>query len=123
MGCLYLHRPTNGLRDDICDLCVYVCVQWGILVMILHDVSDVVLEASKLCQYMQLEVAKDCGFVIFALTFFVTRLVMYGTQQYHLRIDVLPLMQHIMYHLSVAFRMHRTGERVGWECLYYILRY
>jgi len=51
--------------------------RWGILVMILHDVSDVVLEASKLCQYMQLEVAKDCGFVIFALTFFVTRLVMF----------------------------------------------
>ena len=65
-----------------------MCAQWGILVMILHDVSDVVLEGSKLCEYMQLEVAKDCGFVIFAITFFATRLVMYGTRKSYMRLDL-----------------------------------
>lgn len=49
--------------------------------MVLHDVSDVMLEASKLCQYTNLNIGKDIGFVLFAITFFVTRLVMYAARR------------------------------------------
>ena len=51
--------------------------RFGVLVMVLHDVSDVFLEVGKICIYMGMDTAKDIIFVVFALTFFVTRLVMY----------------------------------------------
>lgn len=92
---LYLHLTINHFfevkRKDFVEMLLHhvttlglILFSWfvnftrfGVLVMVLHDVSDVFLEVGKICIYMGMDTAKDIIFVVFALTFFVTRLVMY----------------------------------------------
>jgi ceramide synthetase len=49
----------------------------GSVVLILHDVSDIFLEGSKLCRYSGFESVTNVGFAIFALVFFVSRLIVF----------------------------------------------
>ena len=50
----------------------------GAVVKLLMDPADVPLHGAKLCKYCGLEFIADRCFELFALSFFVTRLVMYG---------------------------------------------
>ncbi|XP_027699874.1 ceramide synthase 4-like isoform X1 [Vombatus ursinus] len=52
----------------------------GALVMLLHDVSDVLLEAGKMFNYAKWKYSCDITFLIFALVFFVSRLIFFPTK-------------------------------------------
>ncbi|XP_019713310.1 ceramide synthase 5 isoform X3 [Hippocampus comes] len=52
-------------------------VRVGTLVMCVHDASDFLLEAAKLANYAKYQRLCDLLFIIFSLTFFVTRLVVF----------------------------------------------
>ncbi|XP_066557616.1 ceramide synthase 2 isoform X2 [Amia ocellicauda] len=52
-------------------------IRIGTLVMILHDVSDVILELAKIFNYAKLPVICNTLFVLFAFVFIVTRLVIF----------------------------------------------
>ena len=45
------------------------------MVLICHDLSDVLLEAAKLCKYCGAEAASTAIFVAFMLSWFLARLV------------------------------------------------
>ncbi|XP_056129181.1 ceramide synthase 5-like [Lampris incognitus] len=49
----------------------------GTLVMCVHDVSDIFLEAAKLANYAKCQRLCDVLFVVFGLSFFLARLVIY----------------------------------------------
>ncbi|KAF0036151.1 ceramide synthase 5-like [Scophthalmus maximus] len=49
----------------------------GTLVMCVHDASDIFLEAAKLANYAKYQRLCDGLFVLFSMSFFVTRLVIY----------------------------------------------
>ncbi|TNN75611.1 Ceramide synthase 2 [Liparis tanakae] len=56
------------------------CVNYiriGTLVMIVHDASDVLLESAKLFNYAKWEKTCKSLFVLFALVFMVTRLIIF----------------------------------------------
>jgi hypothetical protein len=52
-------------------------VRIGTVVLLCHDGSDVFLELAKLFNYMKMGTLCDATFVIFALAFFIGRLVLY----------------------------------------------
>jgi hypothetical protein len=55
----------------------------GIWVLLVHDLSDVFLELAKLTKYMDLKVLPDIIFVLFALSFLVTRLIIFPGRVIH----------------------------------------
>ncbi|XP_043833786.1 ceramide synthase 4-like [Dromiciops gliroides] len=52
-------------------------VHIGALVLLLHDVSDIFMEACKMLIYAQWRQARDIMFILFALVFFVSRLILF----------------------------------------------
>lgn len=52
-------------------------VRIGVVVLLCHDGSDIFLELAKLFNYLKLNTLTDITFTIFAIAFFVGRLVMY----------------------------------------------
>uniref|UniRef100_A0A3B1K7J6 Ceramide synthase 3 n=1 Tax=Astyanax mexicanus TaxID=7994 RepID=A0A3B1K7J6_ASTMX len=52
-------------------------IRVGTLVMLVHDASDVLLESAKLFNYSKWERACNSSFVLFAVVFMVTRLVIF----------------------------------------------
>ncbi|XP_072457062.1 ceramide synthase 4-like isoform X1 [Notamacropus eugenii] len=52
-------------------------VNVGALVLLLHDVSDVFLEAYKMLSYAQWKLAREATFIIFTLVFLSTRLILF----------------------------------------------
>ena len=52
----------------------------GALVLAVHDGCDVFLQAAKLLNYMHYRTATDLMFVVFALTFFVCRLIIFPSR-------------------------------------------
>eukprot|EP00475_Leptophrys_vorax_P027070 TRINITY_DN38567_c0_g1_i1.p1 TRINITY_DN38567_c0_g1~~TRINITY_DN38567_c0_g1_i1.p1 ORF type:complete len:377 (-),score=90.32 TRINITY_DN38567_c0_g1_i1:71-1201(-) len=49
----------------------------GVWVLLVHDFSDVFLELAKLTKYMELKFIPDVVFVVFAVSFLVTRLILF----------------------------------------------
>ncbi|XP_043833813.1 ceramide synthase 4-like [Dromiciops gliroides] len=52
-------------------------VNIGALVLLLHDVSDIFLEAYKMLSYAQWKQAREAVFILFALVFLITRLILF----------------------------------------------
>lgn len=67
----------------------YISVLWriGILVLIAHDFSDIFLELSKICLYMEIPILPDLIFVIFAVSFFICRLIVFPFYIIHSTFD------------------------------------
>ena len=52
-------------------------VRVGMLVVVLHDMADVTLEIAKMCLYANFQKASDTMYMVFAVTWIVTRLYIY----------------------------------------------
>jgi hypothetical protein len=91
----YLHQSIvlvflDGKRKDWVELGVHHAVtltlitisyllrhfRFGLVVLLIHDTSDVFLQLAKIFHYAELSAFTDITFAIFALVFFITRLVM-----------------------------------------------
>jgi ceramide synthetase len=95
---LYLHFMVYQFldikRSDFWEMfihhvatCVLISVSYysnllkvGILVLVVHDCADIVLEVGKLLNYMEIPTLPDIVFAVFAVTFFVSRLVIFPTK-------------------------------------------
>jgi ceramide synthetase len=85
----------------------------GILVLVVHDCADIFLELAKLFNYMEIPVLPDITFGVFAITFFVSRLVIYPrsivypalTKTQFMR-DMYPGFMFIPYFLCVLVFLH-----------------
>jgi len=64
----------------------YSMYRVGSSVLLVHDVSDIFLELGKCFNYMNWETASNITFAIFAIVFFVSRLIIYP---YHILSSVL----------------------------------
>lgn len=83
--------PFDNKRKDFNELIVhhvatlallffsYAVNFWrvGTLVMVIHDVADIVLEGAKSLNYSGFDLPATIGFVAFAITFLVSRLIMF----------------------------------------------
>lgn len=66
----------------------------GMLILLVHDVSDVFLESAKLANYSNKRFLCDCLFVGFASSFFIFRLVIYPFHVYKsVLYDSIPIFQ------------------------------
>ena len=45
------------------------------MVLLIHDVSDILMEAAKMCKYCGAETASTALFVVFMISWFTARLV------------------------------------------------
>uniref|UniRef100_F7CKQ0 Ceramide synthase 4-like n=1 Tax=Monodelphis domestica TaxID=13616 RepID=F7CKQ0_MONDO len=52
-------------------------IRIGTLVIFIHDVADIFLEAGKVLHYAQWKQSCDMIFIIFSMTFFITRLIVF----------------------------------------------
>ena len=52
-------------------------VRAGMLVLVLHDMADVLLEVAKMCKYANWQKTCNMTFALFVLTWIVTRLYVY----------------------------------------------
>lgn len=90
-------------RSDYAELMLHHCVTMGLLVMsymygytrvgviviALHDVSDILLYFAKFVHYLNMKGFDTCIFGVFALTFYVTRMLMYARIVYAVTFETL----------------------------------
>ncbi|XP_007489540.1 ceramide synthase 4-like isoform X1 [Monodelphis domestica] len=58
-------------------------VHIGALVLLLHDVSDIFMEACKMLIYTKWRLARDTMFILFAMVFFICRLILFPIKVLH----------------------------------------
>mmetsp|Transcript_25741 Transcript_25741/g.28622 ORF Transcript_25741/g.28622 Transcript_25741/m.28622 type:complete len:293 (+) Transcript_25741:85-963(+) len=78
------HKDFYALTSHHLVTCMLIGLSWnysfmpiGMLVLAIHDVSDIFLEAAKIAHFHDLSVAKNVLFAAFAVVFFVTRNIVY----------------------------------------------
>lgn len=90
---LMISQFTDVKRKDFWEMFIHhlttislLCFSWtcnltrvGTLVMVIHDVADIFLEAAKMCKYTNYQKTCDVLFACFAVTWIVTRLGVYPT--------------------------------------------
>lgn len=74
---MFIHHITTILLMGLSWTCNLTRV--GTLVLVIHDVADILLEAAKLCKYTNYQRTCDILFTLFAVTWIVTRLGVYPT--------------------------------------------
>lgn len=72
---MFFHHVTAIVLIVVSYLSNFVRI--GAIVLVLHDISDVFLESAKLAKYSKCGKAGDFLFALFALSFFVFRLVIF----------------------------------------------
>lgn len=73
----------------------------GTVVLIIHDLSDIFLEGSKTLNYFKFKKVVNIGFAIFAVAFFVTRLICLPLYVLHPIIFLYP--NHLNYSLHHCY--------------------
>ena len=84
---------TRKSNSDFVVMCVHHCItitliltgyilrhfKYGIVVGVCHDMTDIFLEGSKIINYLIGEPLSLISFLMFAISFFISRLVIYPT--------------------------------------------
>ncbi|XP_068963257.1 ceramide synthase 4-like, partial [Petaurus breviceps papuanus] len=91
----------------------------GVLVILLHDVSDIFLEAGKMLAYAKWNKAKNIMFIIFALVFFVSRLIFFPNKVIYTSYYVFQTNNHFFfgYYFSNALLMIAQSLNIFWSFL------
>jgi len=72
---LFVHHVTTIILLTLSYICSFY--RFGVVILFLHDVADVWLEAAKLTNYAKIQKVCDVLFAVFGILFFFTRLVYY----------------------------------------------
>ncbi|XP_072457060.1 ceramide synthase 4-like isoform X2 [Notamacropus eugenii] len=91
----------------------------GTLVMILHDVSDIFLEASKMLNYAKWDKAKNIMFIIFAVVFFISRLIFFPNKVIYTSYHVLKTNNQLFfgYYFSISLLLVSLSLNLYWSLL------
>ncbi|XP_074157688.1 ceramide synthase 4-like [Sminthopsis crassicaudata] len=94
-------------------------VNVGALVLLLHDVSDIFLEAYKMLSYAQWKQAREAIFILFTLVFLVTRLILFPIKVLYTTYYVAQQKKTFFfgYYFSIALLMALQGLNVFWSFL------
>ncbi|XP_020833859.1 ceramide synthase 4-like [Phascolarctos cinereus] len=94
-------------------------VKVGALVLLLHDVSDVFLEAYKMLSYAQWKQARDDIFIFFTLVFLVTRLILFPKKVLYTTYYVAQKKSKFFfgYYFATTLLMALQGLNVYWSFL------
>lgn len=72
---MFFHHLTTLLLMKLSyNLSFY---RYGVVILLLHDISDPFLEFCKTENYLKNQIAADIGFIIFVFVFFISRLIIY----------------------------------------------
>ena len=82
----------------------YNCHRFGLVVLLLHDVVDILLYAAKSFIYVKMQTVADILFGGFALVFFISRIVLYPIY------CVVP--SYYGYYDSVVAKIHNSGQQM-----------
>ncbi|NXE28012.1 CERS4 synthase, partial [Ardeotis kori] len=58
-------------------------IRFGMMVMLVHDASDYILELAKMLHYLKLKRVCEATFIVFAVVFIVSRLVIFPLTTYY----------------------------------------
>ena len=70
-----LHHAITGILIGLCLLCDFT--RMGSVILLLHDVNDVIMEMAKICSYTSRHSIANCLFVVFIACWFALRLVVF----------------------------------------------
>ncbi|XP_009078167.1 PREDICTED: ceramide synthase 4-like, partial [Acanthisitta chloris] len=93
-------------------------IRFGVMVMVLHDASDYILELAKMLHYLKYKRACEGAFLIFAVVFITSRLVLFPLLIYYYLVSKLPL--YPISCVMTAFLMVLLLLHIFWS--YLILR-
>ncbi|XP_074140091.1 ceramide synthase 4-like [Sminthopsis crassicaudata] len=91
----------------------------GAMVLLLHDVTDILLEAGKMLNYAKRTVAQEVVFVIFALLFIITRLFYFPVRVIYFVFSFFETngMQNLAYYFCQTLLLVVLGLNVFWTSL------
>ncbi|XP_007489535.2 ceramide synthase 4-like isoform X1 [Monodelphis domestica] len=99
----------------------YCCnfVHIGALTLLLHDITDVLLEANKMFHYAQWENTSEILFIIFSVVFIFNRLILFPTKIINTTLYHYTLKPFFGYYVMITFLIILQGLHVFWS--YFIL--
>ncbi|NXU51973.1 CERS4 synthase, partial [Turnix velox] len=82
-------------------------VRFGIMVMLLHDASDYILEFAKMLHYMKWKRVCEAAFVLFAVVFITSRLVLFPliTYYYYVTKSQWYLIRYVIYTFLMVLQL------------------
>ncbi|KAM9099720.1 ceramide synthase 4-like [Sarcophilus harrisii] len=91
----------------------------GAIVLLLHDVSDVFLEAGKMLNYAKWRVAQNIVFVFFTLMFIITRIFFFPIRFIYIVISFFETngLQSFVYHFCLTLLLVIMSLNVFWTSL------
>lgn len=108
------HTVTIGL---VTMSYLYGYVRAGILILALHDVGDIFLYSAKLVHYLGFAGMDTALFAVFAVTFFVTRLIMYPRLVHGVAVETL---QTVVLHPSLNGWAHHFATYL-WHYVFFVV--
>ncbi|XP_043834392.1 ceramide synthase 4-like [Dromiciops gliroides] len=99
----------------------YNFMYFGTLILLLHDITDILLEACKMLHYAQWKLTCDILFIIFAVLFIVNRLILFPSKIIGMIFYSRDLLKPFFgFYLTIALLLVLQGLHVFWS--YCILR-
>ncbi|XP_051828425.1 ceramide synthase 4-like [Antechinus flavipes] len=91
----------------------------GAMVLLLHDVTDIFLEAGKMLNYAKWRVAQDIVFVIFALMFIITRIFFFPVRVIYIIVCFFETngLKSVVYYLCLTLLLVVMSLNVFWSSL------
>ena len=91
LTCSQIYGDSTKKRSDFWEMLIHhiatislICFSWvlnmvraGMLVLVIHDIADLLLEIAKMCKYSNYQKACNVMFAIFVFTWIYTRLYIY----------------------------------------------
>ena len=72
---MLVHHLITILLITICHVFLYHRI--GVICLLVHDLNDIILEGSKMIKYSKLENLALIGFVVFILSWIITRFILF----------------------------------------------
>lgn len=107
-----LHHVLTIVLIGACLHCDYT--RSGCVIMLLHDINDVVMETAKICSYANWHVLANCMFVVFILCWIALRLIAFPAiiikSTLFESVEVIGGLQVVRSVLSILFHTHTLNE-------------